>query len=388
MIKPEQVGWGRYKNWRGPFWRGQAKFVLPENPTETDIIMDVISHTEGRYHDAYNGYDSCRCTISPIQVCERGQYSASALLGHLKTSVGSSVMKPLDDFGSNHGFTFTKDLKGRWRFRFIDKRGFVDREQEQTQLFWLHSSGKKDNWDPASKTYAKGMAASIINVMSDPSGFFAQREWLSRRVRLYAFKHAKTLVDEAPDTDIGRCLVAGLLSYCINNPSWAAKYSWVADDSWKEKRWTKPWLIHVFSNLTFGPKISLYRHRWNAIRPAMEKHFSFDLPDFAEELQDWDAGGSLSVEEAQFILRHMLFFELGPSGPNQDGVDGIYGEKTRSAVESMQRLCHLEVDGGIGKNTKLVLLGVRDAWDKLSEDEQKNMTATTKLDVLANVLET
>lgn len=394
MIASSDIRFLGYKNWRGPFWKGSALFKLPEKPSELDIIMDVISHTEGRYYDSYNGYDSCRMTISPIQVCERGQYTGSDLLGYLMGVRGDrDLIKPIDDFGKEHGFIFTQDAKKRWRFHFLDERGSVDRDSELSQLVWRNSDGQKDSWTYEDREYAKGFAAAVINVMADPRGHRAQRDWLAKRVKLYAFKHAATLVKEAPDTPVGKALVAGLLSFCINNPSWAAKHCQIADESWKGARWTEDWLVHVMKQCTFGPRVAIYPHRWDAIRPSMEKHFGIDLPDFAADLEKWEVGivserpalkQSLSTKEAQWILRHVLFFDLGASGEDGDGVDGVYGKKTKGAVEAVQIICALdEVDGWIGKDTLTVLLGARDAWnDNLSEEQRQEITECARLDGL------
>jgi hypothetical protein len=393
MIAAKDVRFLGYKNWRGPFWRGSAPFDLPTNPSEIDVIMDVISKTEGRYHDSYNGYDSCRMTISPIQVCERGQYTGSGLLGHLMGVRGDrDIIKPVEEFGKEHGFVFMPDHKKRWRFHFLDDRGSVDRDSELTQLVWRNSSGKKDDWAFEDREYAKGFAAAVINVMRDPRGHRAQRDWLGKRVKKYAFKHAAKLVKEAPDTPVGKALVAGLLSFCINNPSWAAKHCQIADENWQGARWTEDWLVHVMRQCTFGPRVAIYPHRWDAIRGPMERHFGLDLPDFSADLKKWEAsaitdrpvlGKSLSTKEAQWILRHVLFCDLGRSGDNEDGVDGVYGKKTKGAVEAVQVVSGLvEQDGWIGKDTLDVLLVAKEQWDNLSDDQRLEIEENAVLDML------
>jgi len=262
----------------------------------------------------------------------------------------------------------------------------VDRESEQTQLFWLRSAGKKGTWDEESKVYAKRMAAAICSTLADSRGVEVQRDWLTKRIRRYAFKHAKVLVEEAPDTPVGKALVAGLLSFCVNNPSWAAKYSKIADESWKGDRWTEDWLIHVFKELTFGPKISIYPHRWDAIRRPLERHFGLNLPDLSSDLKDWNAD-KIGTKEIQRILRYALLFDLGASGPNGDGVDGIYGKKTKAAVSVVQELCGLEVDGWVGEETIVVLKGAREAWDGLSDEHQESILGLGKLNTLTAALQ-
>ena len=57
MATPQEMGWGTYREYEGPFYRGKASFRLPVSPTESDQILAVITATEGGRWDAYNGYD-------------------------------------------------------------------------------------------------------------------------------------------------------------------------------------------------------------------------------------------------------------------------------------------------------------------------------------------
>ena len=56
------------------------------------------------------------------------------------------------------------------------------------------------------------------------------------------------------------------------------------------------------------------------------------------------------VKELQSDLL-MLGYNLGTYGPNKDGVDGSFGQKTEDAVKDFQKANGLAVDGVVGKNT-------------------------------------
>lgn len=52
----------------------------------------------------------------------------------------------------------------------------------------------------------------------------------------------------------------------------------------------------------------------------------------------------LQVWHHQFLLRS-LGYDLGTSGPNKDGVDGIYGKKTEAAILKVERMLGSELNG-------------------------------------------
>ena len=51
------IGWGRYRQYEGPFYRGEHRFVLPEDHQRHDRILAVTTATEGGRYDAINMYD-------------------------------------------------------------------------------------------------------------------------------------------------------------------------------------------------------------------------------------------------------------------------------------------------------------------------------------------
>ena len=57
------------------------------------------------------------------------------------------------------------------------------------------------------------------------------------------------------------------------------------------------------------------------------------------------------VEMVQEKLKAVLDCDLGSSGPNNDGVDGLFGGKTRRCVKKYQQKFNLRVDGIVGPET-------------------------------------
>jgi len=160
----------------------------------------------------------------------------------------------------------------------------------------------------------------------------AQANFIVPRLRRYAFKESAKFIEKGSElgTPASRCFVAAYLTFAINNPTRANKHLLIGDKESKHPRFSLPWLIDVLKELTFGPKIALYAHRYNAIRKHLEKHYEVDLPDLADELMKWRVKVGFSwlpsTKEIQMALI-ALGHDLGPKGADDD-----YGPKTTEQV--------------------------------------------------------
>lgn len=333
MALASDIGWGKYKSYEGPFYRGKCSYVLPESPNENDKIMAVITATEGGRYDAYNGYDRCISTSGLIQWCESGQYSVSDMLGKVAES-HPDLLKGLDTLALISGLEFQKNARARWRFHFIDERGEVDRLAEQQQMFLLTSTGKIGTWNDESRLYAKNWAAAISSVWEHPRAQAIQKDYTARRLFGFAMPSARRVLEQAPDTPIGRAFVAAYLSFAANNPTWADRHLQKALNELGTP-WSQHWLIGVLKELTFGPRVTIYPHRYKAIRPVLERLYGVDLPDLSEDLRKWENEqghrfffDTKEIQEGLLVLGH----DLGPWG-----ADGSYGKKTSEAVLEFER---------------------------------------------------
>lgn len=365
MTSVQEIGWGSYKQYEGPFYRGTASYSLGKTYTEEQRTMAVITATEGGHFDAINAYDRCILSSGLIQWCEAGQYSVSDMLGAVAEAQGK-VPKDLSDLIDGIGVEFKKNSRGRWRFFFKDSRGEVDRIEEQKQLFLLNSSGEKGTWDDASKAHAKAWAAAVANVFHDPVAQKAQVDYTVPRLTGFATKEAKDVLwgtTSSPPAGSGDWRAAGraaYLSFAANLPTTASKS--LLDYVAKAGRpiWSKDWTVGMLKALTFAPNIAIYPARFNAIRPVLEKLYGIDLPDFSDELKKWnDANvinvpnysptGMHTVVEVQTALMK-LGYDLGPRG-----ADGAFGTKTRDALITFQAVHGLLADGIVGPKTSAAL---------------------------------
>src|SRR5579859_2192359 len=57
-----------------------------------------------------------------------------------------------------------------------------------------------------------------------------------------------------------------------------------------------------------------------------------------------------TVTAVQYALVHSYGYDLGASGPNSDGVDGMYGSKTKAGVKKLQASLGYDQSGVIDEN--------------------------------------
>ncbi len=311
-----------------------GRFKLPADPKDTDKILAVITATEGGNYMAINMYDRGIVSVGIIQWIEAGQYSVSSIFGKLMEA-DSFLLTPVLAQASLCGYDFVKNVKGNWRFLIKETHAGlssaeVDTESEQQRLFFLNSNGQIGTWNADSKLDAEKWAASIATVFENPAAQRVQADYTVKRLGGFALPYATKMLASAPNTNIGNAFKAAYLSFAANNPTWANKHLQISQGSWSGELWTIDWLIHVLTELTFGPKIVIYPHRYNAIRPVLERLYSLNLPDLSTELEKWKMEQPhdffYDTKEIQQALL-LLGYDLGPAKD-----DGVYGNKTREAV--------------------------------------------------------
>lgn len=362
MATVDDIGWGEYLNYCGPFYRGQHAFKLSDEPTKEEMIMAVITATEGGCADAINMYDGDPILSSGyIQFIEgKGQRSVSAMLGSAmergviaRDRENRTVQRFFDVLkGLQLRFERANNRSGKWYF-FDPKDGRVDTTEEQNSIFRKGSTGEKGTWSPVAMERGKRWAAAVATFWESPFMQQQQVQYTVPMLRRFAFGKSKAWVFSAPHTSIGQAFVAAYLSFAVNNPTRASKHLGIAVDSVRHAPWTKDWLIGVLNELTFGPGIGIYPHRYNAIRPELERLYNIDLPDFADELRKWARGRpkfGFDVLEIQDALL-ALGYDLGPHG-----ADNVYGAKTRAAVFAFEQSTGMkDPDGYVGADTAALL---------------------------------
>lgn len=362
MTAPDEIGWGSYNQYEGPFFRGRVPFDLTDADRPAAVAgkrppdprtLAVITATEGGRYDAINMYDRCIVSVGLIQWCEAGQYGVSNLLGAVAQR-DRALLLPLSRTLDDAGADFGPNKQGKWRFSFDDERGEVDTAEKQRQLFLGGSSGLKGGWTDAQKAHAKRWAAALADVLAQPGARSAQVAFTLPKIEAFATPEAKRILfdDALPDEGWVGALRAAFLSFAVNLPAVASAQLKLAAAEATAPKWSAEYCDAVIRRLTLGPKIAIYPHRYRAIRPVLERLYGVTLPelDAASEHEEEGEGGELgSVQAVQRALVAMGY-DLGPAG-----ADGKAGQKTRVALMDFQRKHQLEPDGVIGPKTKAAL---------------------------------
>jgi hypothetical protein len=370
MVAVKDIGWGSYASYEGPYWRGKCHYTLPDNPTESDKRLMTITATEGGAFDAYNGYDQCICTSGLIQWCDRApSFLVCGLLGKVAES-NRVLLQQLDMLCAKYGYSFKLAPTNGYRY-FSPSGVLVSTPESQQRMFFGTSSGLKGQWADADKTRAKEWAAAISSVWEQPEAQDIQRAYTEARLSWFVTKATKPLLDSAPATDVGNCFVAAYLSFAANNPAKASAAVMSALPT-AGTLWTKDWLVNVLKAMTFKPGVAIYPHRYDCIRPVLEKLYNVDLPDLSSDLKSWlgDTGfkDTLSPKQLQLALLE-LGYDLGPCG-----ADGQIGKLTKLALQKFEfaaGIPELFQDGTPDKFTvpaleKALSAQGKSLWDKVS----------------------
>lgn len=347
-----RIGWGGYDRWEGPWFKGTVPFVLPSKPSFLDKVLATVTATEGGHLDAYNGYDRCKCTSGVIQwgeVC--APYSVTKMIA----LCAERNFELASEFLFEAGLAITKDPDGWWLCLLDGRR--VRQEATQNEAFLGGSSGLKKGWNDLQKARAKRTAAVISSLWSIPQFAEAQMEFTRPRLLDFAMGNGRMLfMNTEPEAFEGwrGALRAGYLSFAANLPAVAARRvttEILAMDTVDSKEAC----IKLLRECTFGPRVAIYPHRYDKIRPVLEAQFGVDLPDFSHELAKWkqNNGETLAPKEIQEILVS-LGYDIGPSG-----ADGKIGPKTTLAIISFQKARGLDADGIVGPMTTKALLRER-----------------------------
>jgi Putative peptidoglycan binding domain len=367
------VRWGSYKQYEGPLHYGLGKLNLVSFPSDGHKLLDIVTQTEGGSPSAVNAYDRCIVSLGLLQWCEAKYFLSSKLLGAIANR-NLELLNPLAQILKESGASFSQKTPGKWRFYLRSEE--VDSADEQYALFFAGCTGLKGQWQEVHKLRAKAWVAAFVNTLAQPEAIEAQVAYTAERMYSFATPSAKAILFDGSQTLHGwpGAVQAGFLSFAANLPAVAARHLERAVQSTNAAKWSRDWCISILRELTFGPEIAIYPHRYEKIRPKLEQHFGVDLPDFADDLKRWqqqmntDLDAPVAAEPKFETLEEIqqlfvrLGYDLGTSGPTHDGVDGRMGGKTRDAIMTFQRLNGLGVDGQVGKLTRQKLIEAHRAW--------------------------
>jgi len=284
MARVEDISWGSYQEFEGPFYRGKTKFELPPKPSIVDKQMAVITAIESGHYDAINMYDRMIITVGLIQWGEANTFAVSKMLGYVcESGLESVVQMHLKPALEASGASFKITAKGNWRF-FIGNSE-VNSVALQQKLF-LGCDGRKGSWTDQSKRHAKLWAACVASVLEDPHTRDIQRKYTgSRLMGFVAAEAKKALFDDKSTSPWAEATRTIYLTYAINLPRIAGEM--FAATKFVGEKWSPEWCTCLIKKLTFGPNVKIYPIRYNAMRPVVERLYGIELPKSAADLQTW-----------------------------------------------------------------------------------------------------
>jgi hypothetical protein len=362
MITADKVAWGSYQQYEGPWFRGVYS-LPPMSPSASfeEKVLAVITATEGGHFDAINMYDRMICSVGLIQWGDAAQFSVCNMLGEVERASQGSL-EALHAYVAQRGYGFCRTPKGFWRFSRPDGSP-VDDVPAQHELYLHGGSGLKGQWTDEQKTWAKGLVVAMQSVWDSPRARDAQLRYTATRVKGFVMPSAYQRLflnqeSARADKNVVEATQAAFLSFAANLPAVAAKHLEQLVTS--ETIWTVEWLDAMVRELTFGPKIAIYPHRYNAIRPVIEQLWGVDLPDTSNDLFAWH--GKMGIDPAapeevrldtpKSVQQALVSLgaDLGPSG-----CDGKWGAKSKAALVAFQQAHGLKPDGAIGPLTLAAL---------------------------------
>lgn len=358
----KDLSWGSYGDTEGWYTYGPAA-PPPVDPSGSneEAYLRIVCQTEsprGGCPGAINAFDSCKISVGYLQLCQT-YFLTTDLLGYL-VSRDVEFTPSLKKAFEVSGCDFRKDTRGRWRlFRGNDA---VDTPDENNEVFFGGVSGKRGSWDEASKERAKIWVLGLQEYLIQPAAIDLQVAYLRPRLTSFVTKkaYARLWGEGTPEKEAKGWPMAvrsAFLSFSANNPTLAERN---LSKVGREDIFSQDGAIEVIKSLTFSEgNPVIYPKRYEDIRPSIEVYAKVDLPDTRKDLEAWglnltgqkDAAPSMvSVQEIQQKLLH-LGYDLGPKG-----ADGVWGQKTRAAVITFQRLAKLHPDGIVGPKTRKALI--------------------------------
>ncbi len=287
MIAVSQIGWSRYHNQEGPFFGGDFKQlkVPPADRTDTFAkkVLAITAAAEGGSWSSINMYDSGLVSVGAMQFIDVApQFGVTRMLGEVAEKCGLEplleVLKPALDLSNA---TFEK-LTAGWSFTAHSE--VVHTVAQQKELYFGDANGNNfGSFNEGKKNRAKTWAACMANVWYIPGAVEAQSEYCLRR--LMADFTWGSLRSELFNADVDGdgwvgATRAMLLAYAVNAPAVVVKrYDAVKNNA--HAKLSPEWCLEVLRGVVVDGGVDVWKARWAAKMPLVERAFGVKLPTFA-----------------------------------------------------------------------------------------------------------
>ncbi len=288
MITVTQVGWSHYHTHEGPFFGGDfTALKVPlagRDDSFASKVLAVTAAAEGGSWSSINMYDGGLVSVGALQFIDVApQFGVTRMLGEVAERCGLDVvleaLKPALDLSNA---TFQKLTVG---WGFVAHNEIVHTITQQQQLYFGDAQGNTlGSFTDEKRLIAKTWAACLANVWYIPGAVEAQSAYCLRRVVtdfVWGNLKADLFGNDVPDDGWIGATKAMLLSYAVNMPAIVVKqYDAVRSNT--NERFSPEWCLEVLHGVVVNGGVDVWRARWAANMPVVERAFGVKLPSYAQ----------------------------------------------------------------------------------------------------------
>ena len=308
MITVANIGWSRYHSAEGPFFGGDFKTLkVPAADSHEPFASKVLATTaaaEGGSWSSINMYDGGLVSVGAMQFIDVApQFGVSDMLGEVAESCGlEPLLEALRPALDLCGASFSK-ASGKWRFSHAGAT--VTTRDQQCRMFFGDAAGNKaGSYTDAKRLTAKTWAACLANVWYVPGAVEAQARYCLRRLMkdfTWGNMRAELFTDGSPGASSDGWLGATravLLAYAVNAPAIVSKMYDSGRINGKEK-YSPEWCITLLRYVVVNGGVDVWRARWPAKAPLVERAFGVKLPSYQQLVAgSWPALAEPTVVQA------------------------------------------------------------------------------------------
>jgi len=284
MISVSQIGWSRYRSQEGPFFGGTIKTPIAERTDSfAKKVLSITAAAEGGHYDAINMYDSGLLSVGAMQFIDVApQFGVSRMLGEVAEKCGlEPLLEALQPALNLTNANFLK-VGNDWRFSMNAQP--VTTVGQQRELFFGDAQGNTfGSFNEGKKNRAKTWAACMANVWYIPGAVEAQSEYCLRRLMkdfTWGSLRTELFNVNADDNGYVGATRALLLAYAVNAPAVVVKRYETAKNNGKPK-FSPDWCLEVLRGIVVDGGVDVWKARWGAKMPLVERAFGVKLPTYA-----------------------------------------------------------------------------------------------------------
>lgn len=286
----ENIYWGSYSDYEGPYYRGKISYKSNSVDTFLNKSMYIISSVEGKI-DSVNMYDRGIVSLGTVQWIERGNNAVTDMMGYVADMCGISyINEKFKIVFDKYNVSFKRNDMKKWKF-FIKKN---NKEVEVTsaemqQECFLGCNGRKGSWTKEARLRAKEWCLCFVNVWESEIAQKAQIKFSADRIlSWFVSKNAKQILFSAEDISIDSgwkgAIKSIYLSYSVNIPVSADRNLTIATKNSKFEKWSEEWCLDIIYQMVIGSNIGLWKDRYNKLVSSVKEVYGVSLPVNWKEL--------------------------------------------------------------------------------------------------------